>query len=107
MTTLVPKPPYTQAELDQLYPQTLELRLVQVLLRHGERAPVSVRFQNAGLAPYWPYCGAAKRLRSVAMTPDDVTNWDSLQWRRRLERFGDDDGPVIATGSGGEVDGVW
>ena len=46
-------------------------------------------------------------MRSVAMTPDDVGNWNSLQWRRRLERFGDDDGPVIAAGAGGEVDGVW
>jgi acid phosphatase len=62
---------------------------------------------QAGLAPYWPYCNAAKRMRSVAMTPDDVSNWDSLQWRRRLERFGEDDGPMIAAGAGGEVDGIW
>ncbi len=48
MTTLVPRPPYSQEELDKLYPKDLELRLVQVLLRHGERAPVSVRFQNVG-----------------------------------------------------------
>ena len=62
---------------------------------------------EAGLAPYWPYCNAAQRLRSVAMTPHDVENWNSLQWRRRLERFGEDDGPVVATGAGGEVDGIW
>lgn len=46
MTSLVPRPAYSQEELDKLYPQDLELRLVQVLLRHGERAPVSARFQN-------------------------------------------------------------
>jgi hypothetical protein len=46
MATLVPRAPYSQEELEKLYPQDLELRLVQVLLRHGERAPVSVRFQN-------------------------------------------------------------
>ena len=40
------------------------------------------------------------------MTPQDITQWDSLQWRRRLERFGDDDGPVIAAGPNGQVDGV-
>lgn len=56
MTTLEPRPPYSQEELDKLYPKNLELQLVQVILRHGERAPVSARFQNAGLAPYWPYC---------------------------------------------------
>lgn len=106
MTTLVPLEPYTQRELEKLYPPHLELRLVQILLRHGERAPVSARFQNAGLAPYWPYCNAAQRLRSVAYTPEDTSKWDSLQWRRRLERFGEDDGPVIAAGPDGEVDGI-
>lgn len=106
MTTHHPRPAYTQEELSKLYPDNLELRLVQVLLRHGERAPVSARFQSAGLAPYWPYCNAAKRLRSVAYTPQDVSEWDSLQWRRRLERFGPEDGPMIASGPNGEVDGI-
>ena len=31
MTTLVPRPPYSQHELDQLYPQTLKLQLVQIV----------------------------------------------------------------------------
>ncbi|KAK5091580.1 hypothetical protein LTR05_001765 [Lithohypha guttulata] len=106
MTTHLPRAAYSEEELQSLYPANLELRLVQILLRHGERAPVSARFQNAGLAPYWPYCNAAQRLRSVAYTPQDVTTWDSLQWRRRLERFGEDDGPTIAAGVGGEVDGI-
>jgi len=35
-----------------------------------------------------------------------MTAWDSLQWRRRLERFGEDDGPIIAAGPDGEVDGI-
>lgn len=49
MTTLQPRPPYSAEELKVLYPEGLELQLVQVLLRHGERSPVSARFQNAGL----------------------------------------------------------
>ncbi|KIV82383.1 hypothetical protein PV11_04501 [Exophiala sideris] len=106
MTSIVPAPPYTQDELNKLYPQGLELRLVQVLLRHGERAPVSARFQNAGLPAHWPYCNAAQRLRSVVMTTNDVSKWDHLQWRRRLETFGEDDGPLIAAGPAGEVDGI-
>jgi acid phosphatase len=48
MSTLTPRAPYSQEELEKLYPANLELRLVQVLLRHGERAPVSARFQNVG-----------------------------------------------------------
>ena len=46
MTSLVPRSAYSKDELNNLYPEDLELRLVQVLLRHGERAPVSVRFGN-------------------------------------------------------------
>jgi hypothetical protein len=48
MTSLTVRPPYSQAELDKLYPANLELQLVQILLRHGERTPVSTRFQNVG-----------------------------------------------------------
>lgn len=55
MTTLQTRPPYSQQELDQLYPEDLELRLVQVLLRHGERVPVSVRFQNVRLLKLNPH----------------------------------------------------
>ena len=31
MTTLVPRPPYTQDEIDQLYPKRVKLQLVQVV----------------------------------------------------------------------------
>lgn len=48
MTSLQPRGPYSQAELEKLYPKGLRLELVQVLLRHGERSPVSARFQNVG-----------------------------------------------------------
>jgi hypothetical protein len=47
MTSLVPRPPYSPEELERLYPKDLELQLVQILLRHGERSPVTARFQNA------------------------------------------------------------
>lgn len=52
------------------------------------------------------YSAAAQRLASVAMTPQDTTQWNSLQWRRRLERFGEDDGPIVAAGPRDEVDGI-
>jgi acid phosphatase len=41
------------------------------------------------------------------MSSRDEASWHSLQWRRRLERFGEDDGPIMAAGPNGEVDGVW
>ncbi|KAH7363666.1 histidine phosphatase superfamily [Pyrenochaeta sp. MPI-SDFR-AT-0127] len=106
MTTLIPRPFYSQEEIDKLYPKELELQLVQVLLRHGERSPVSPRFQNAGLRPYWPYCNAARQLTSVILNTKDFSNWDQLKYRRRIETFGADDGPVIASGPKGEFDGI-
>lgn len=50
MTSLQPRGPYSQAELEKLYPGNLRLELVQVLLRHGERSPVSARFQNVSVS---------------------------------------------------------
>ncbi|KAM3070242.1 hypothetical protein ACMFMG_010079 [Clarireedia jacksonii] len=105
MTTLQPRGPYSQEELAKLYPEGLQLQLVQILLRHGERSPVSPRFQNAGVQPYWPYCSAARRMVSITKEANS-SDWSSLQWRRRIETFGNDDGPVIARGPGGEVDDV-
>ncbi|KAF2194885.1 phosphoglycerate mutase-like protein [Zopfia rhizophila CBS 207.26] len=106
MTTFQPRKPYTREELAQLYPKQLELQLVQIVLRHGERSPVSPRFQNTGLRPYWPYCNAARQLTSVIMATTDWSKWDELKYRRRLETFGMDDGPVIAAGPNGEFDAV-
>ena len=104
MTTLQPRAPYTQEELRKLYPEGLQLQFVQILLRHGERSPVSARFQNAGLGAFWPYCAVARQMVSATMEAD--SKWTPLQWRRRLETFGNDDGPVIASGPRGEVDAV-
>jgi len=103
MTTLQPRGPYSQDELKKLYPEGLQLQLVQVLLRHGERSPVSARFQNAGLQPFWPYCAVARQMSSATFAEG---KWTAMQWRRRMETFGLDDGPVIASGPKGEVDSV-
>ncbi|KAI1376707.1 phosphoglycerate mutase-like protein [Hypoxylon crocopeplum] len=105
MTSLVPRPPYTDDELKALYPPHLELQLVQILLRHGERSPVSARFQNAGLPAFWPYCSAVRQLKSAVL--DRHTNqFSTMEWKRRLETFGPRDEPVLAQGPAGELDGV-
>ena len=85
MTTLIPLPAYKSSELSTLYPPNLTLVQSQVLLRHGERAPVNARFQNAGLPAHWPYCNAARNMRSIVLT--DTSKWDALEWQRRLETF--------------------
>ena len=104
MTTLQPRPPYTPDELSKLYPQDLELQQVQILLRHGERTPVNARFKNTGLPPNWPYCTAAKVMKSAILEADG--SMDSLQWKRRLESMGQNDIPQLNKGSKGEVDAI-
>ncbi|EGP90119.1 uncharacterized protein MYCGRDRAFT_68972 [Zymoseptoria tritici IPO323] len=103
MTTLQPRPPYSDDELSKLYPSNLQLQQVQILLRHGERTPVSARFKNAGLHGTWPYCKAANEMRSAMLVAD---GWDTLAWKRRLETFGNGDTPKLAAGPGGEIDSV-
>ena len=104
MTTLQPRPPYTEAELARLYPKDMELQQVQILLRHGERTPVSARFKNAGLPAYWPYCHAANAMRSVVLEAD--ASWDHMKWKRRLENLGPGDIPILNPGPRGELDAI-
>lgn len=35
------------------------------------------------------------------------TSWDILQWRRRLETFGDNDAAVLSSRADGDIDGIW
>lgn len=109
MTTLVPRKPYSDDELRRLYPDGLELHLVQILMRHGERTPVSARFQNAGLKPFWNYCASARQMKSAVMPHGGEMGdapFSTLEWKRRLETFGPADEPVIAAGPQGRVDDV-
>ncbi|CZT18924.1 related to acid phosphatase [Ramularia collo-cygni] len=104
MTTLTPRPPYSEEELSRLYPSHLRLEQVQILLRHGERTPVSARFQASGLHGSWPYCRAANELKSAVFAADGAC--DTLSWQRRLETLGKNDAPHLAVGPGGEVDAI-
>ncbi|PTB72844.1 phosphoglycerate mutase-like protein [Trichoderma longibrachiatum ATCC 18648] len=122
MTSLAPRPPYSDAELASLYPPSLHLQQVQILLRHGERTPVSARFANTGLAAYWPYCSAVSRFRSTVLVPHNPDpsssspssssssssshSFSDLQWRRRLESFGPNDAAVPASGPDGSLDNL-
>ncbi|KAB8238414.1 hypothetical protein ETB97_009340 [Aspergillus alliaceus] len=107
MTSLNPREPYSQEELEKLYPRDLKLQLVQVFLRHGERTPVSSRFQNAGLAEYWPYCNVARRMIQMAASDKDLSQWKGFEWRKKTEAFGDRDEAVVAVGATGDIEGIW
>ena len=106
MTSLVPRKPYTDDELQKLYPEGLELQLVQILMRHGERTPVSARFQNAGLQPFWPYCSSVRHFKSAILNGSPDQPVDTLEWKRHLETFGDNDEPILARGPKDQVEGV-
>ncbi|KAI9368759.1 histidine phosphatase superfamily [Aspergillus egyptiacus] len=107
MTTLITREPYSQEEIDRLYPKELKLQLVQVFLRHGERTPVSSRFENAGLTPYWPYCNVARRMVQMAASNENLSSWNGFEWRRKMETFGDRDQTVVTVGAGGDIEGIW
>lgn len=112
MTTLQPRAPYTDEELRKLYPDGLDLQLVQILLRHGERTPVSARFQNQGLPAFWPYCSSVRQMKSAVLedaekkAAGEFSQFSILEWKRRLETFGQNDEPMVATGPGGQLDDV-
>ena len=100
-----PRAPCSEKRLRKLYPSNLKLEQVQILFRHGERAPTSARFENAGLAAFWPYCSAAKQLVSVTMNTNS-SSWSPSHWRRHLETFDSDDNPVLVSGPRGEIEGM-
>lgn len=54
----------------------------------------------------WPYCNASRQLRSLILSNPETSEWDELRWRRRLEVFGSDDGPEVASGPKGEYDAI-
>ncbi|KAK5168546.1 hypothetical protein LTR04_006435 [Oleoguttula sp. CCFEE 6159] len=66
----------------------------------------SIKENTSSWSVDWPYCNAAMRLKSVIMATKDWSHWDEMKYRRRLETFGADDGPVVASGPNGEYDSV-
>ncbi|KAH6670621.1 histidine acid phosphatase-like protein [Halenospora varia] len=75
MSSFVPREPYSTKELQKLYPSNLKLQQVQILFRHGERAPTSSRFEHIGVPALWPYCSASKHLLSAV---DNICNVGEL-----------------------------
>ncbi|EED21435.1 acid phosphatase, putative [Talaromyces stipitatus ATCC 10500] len=72
----------------------------------GERTPVSARFQNVRVPINWPYCAVARRMTSMVATSKDLSTWDTLQWRRKIETFGHDDEAVSTRGPAGETEAI-
>jgi acid phosphatase len=43
----------------------------------------------------------------MAAAREDLSTWDTFRWRRKMERFGDNDQALVAAGPNGETDGIW
>ncbi|KAI5805598.1 histidine phosphatase superfamily [Peziza echinospora] len=107
MTSLEPRPPYTSEELEKLYPSRLQLKLVQVILRHGERTPVSARFQDEGVPAYWPYCKSAAHFRSAVLNASPgAAKFTQLAFRRLIEANGENGAAVVVRGPHGTADDI-
>lgn len=46
-------------------------------------------------------------MTSMVATNNDLSSWDTLQWRRKIETFGYDDEAVSTRGPGGETEAIW
>lgn len=104
MTTHIPRPPYTQEELQILYPPALELAQVHIFFRHGERTPVSQRLGNAGLAGFWPFCSVMGQNQSTVLLPEhppashnSAIRSQTLFWRKLVEtQSSNSESPTLA-----------
>lgn len=85
--------PYTDAQIAEFYPANLKLVLVQSIFRHGERAPVRVRLENAGIPAHFELCShvakfnATVRLTNIGPNPES-DHWGVLKYHRVIEEMG-------------------
>lgn len=88
MSTLIPRPFYSPEEIAQLYPPSLKLHYVQVVSRHGERVPVRVRLQNAGVPKYWDLCGATRHFSTAVLGQNLAEQeYNKFNFQRSLEQI--------------------
>lgn len=46
-------------------------------------------------------------MTSMVATSEDLSRWDTLQWRRKIETFGHNDEAVATRGPAGETEAIW
>lgn len=79
---------YSDQELTQLYPPHLKLILVQSIFRHGERAPVRVRLENAGVPRHFNLCHHVGKFQAaVRLSSQNEHSWGTLKYERVVEEM--------------------
>lgn len=100
MTSLLPTDVtrYSEAQLTELYPKDLKLILVQAIFRHGERAPVRVRLENAGIHRHLNLCNHVSKFQAAVkrVAKDGTSQWGVLPYNRIIEETGDRGQAVLA-----------
>ncbi|RIA89614.1 histidine phosphatase superfamily, partial [Glomus cerebriforme] len=87
-----PFPSYDDEKIRFYYPDYLQLKLVQVIHRHGERTPVKPRLEHV-IPPLWNLCHEAKEFQtSILLFHEDENNqnnsdnlklsYDQFKYRR-------------------------
>lgn len=46
-------------------------------------------------------------MTAMVASKEDLSQWNSFQWRRKMEAFGRDDEAVVSLGPEGEIEGIW
>ncbi|EPY49347.1 acid phosphatase [Schizosaccharomyces cryophilus OY26] len=64
------------------FPKQLELKYLQVVFRHGERAPVKERLGSAGIPKDWKLCNNARRFFAQIK---GAKEWSVLGYERKTE----------------------
>ncbi|KAL2312998.1 putative acid phosphatase SPBC4.06 [Schizosaccharomyces pombe] len=64
------------------YPKQLQLKYLQVIFRHGERAPVKERLGSAGIPKDWKLCNNARRFFAQIKGEKE---WSVLGFERKVE----------------------
>lgn len=71
-------------EIQSLYPPHLELKVVQAIFRHGERAPVRVRLENAGIPRHFNLCSHAQQFAALVRGMPGQ-GWARFPYARQVE----------------------
>ncbi|EXX70764.1 uncharacterized protein OCT59_020543 [Rhizophagus irregularis] len=72
-------PSYDDEKIRFYYPDHLQLKLVQVIHRHGERTPVKPFLEHV-IPPLWNLCHEAKEFQSsILLFQEDKNNQDNLK----------------------------
>ncbi|KAK9364234.1 histidine phosphatase superfamily [Lipomyces starkeyi] len=93
-------PPLVFPGVEDHYPNSLTLKHVQILIRHGERTPVHRSIQQWdkwGFPIFWPLCESSRSSRAGLINPK-IKQVTTFEYEREIETLTEEDpSPLFAT----------